>query len=50
MAIHDVFPYLRIDGAAAAIDFYQRAFGAVEKFRAKGFVTPLPIPSEAQSA
>lgn len=33
MAIHDVFPYLRIDGAAAAIDFYQRAFGAVEKFR-----------------
>lgn len=33
MSIHDVFPYLRIDGAAAAIDFYQRAFGAVEKFR-----------------
>lgn len=33
MSIHDVFPYLRVDGATAAIDFYQRAFGAVEKFR-----------------
>lgn len=33
MSIHDVFPYLRIDGAAAAIDFYRRAFGAVERFR-----------------
>jgi DNA-binding MarR family transcriptional regulator len=29
---------------------YQTVRGYVEKFRAKGFVTPLPIPSEAQDA
>lgn len=28
-----IIPYLMIDGAAAAIDFYQRAFGANEKYR-----------------
>ncbi len=28
-----IVPYLMIDGAAAAIDFYQRAFGATESFR-----------------
>lgn len=33
MEIHEVFPYLRVNGAAQAIDFYGRAFGAVEKFR-----------------
>lgn len=33
MKIHEVFPYLRVADAAAAIDFYGRAFGAVEKFR-----------------
>ena len=33
MSIHEVFCYLRIDGADAAIDFYKRAFGAVERFR-----------------
>ena len=33
MEIHEVFPYLRVNGAAQAIDFYARAFGAVEKFR-----------------
>jgi PhnB protein len=33
MAIHEVFAYLTVDGAARAIDFYQRAFGAREKFR-----------------
>ncbi len=33
MTIHEAFPYLRVTGAAAAIDFYIRAFGAVEKFR-----------------
>lgn len=33
MSIHEVFSYLRVDGAAAAIDFYTRAFGAVERFR-----------------
>jgi len=30
---HTVTPYLIINGAAAAIDFYKKAFGAVEKFR-----------------
>ena len=30
---HSVTPYLVIDGAADAIDFYKRAFGAEEKFR-----------------
>ena len=33
MIVHEAFPYLRVHGAAAAIDFYSRAFGAVEKFR-----------------
>lgn len=33
MAIHEVFAYLTVDDAARAIDFYQRAFGAREKFR-----------------
>jgi uncharacterized glyoxalase superfamily protein PhnB len=33
MKIHEVFPYLRVVGAAQAIDFYGRAFGAVEKYR-----------------
>lgn len=32
-AIHEVFAYLRVKGAAQAIDFYARAFGAVERFR-----------------
>jgi uncharacterized glyoxalase superfamily protein PhnB len=31
--IHEVFPYLRVRGAAQAIDFYTRAFGAVETAR-----------------
>ena len=30
---HTVTPYLLIDGAAAAIDFYKKAFGAKELFR-----------------
>jgi PhnB protein len=30
---HSVTPYLIIKGAAAALDFYQRAFGAVEIMR-----------------
>lgn len=33
MSIHEVFAYLRLRDAAAAIDFYERAFGAREKFR-----------------
>jgi uncharacterized glyoxalase superfamily protein PhnB len=32
-AIEEVFPYLCVRGASAAIDFYARAFGAVETFR-----------------
>jgi len=31
--VHHVFPYLRVRGAAQAIDFYTRAFGATELFR-----------------
>jgi len=31
--IHEVFPYLRVRHAAAAIDFYARVFGATERMR-----------------
>jgi uncharacterized glyoxalase superfamily protein PhnB len=31
--VHDVFPYLCVRGAEAAIDFYTKAFAAVELFR-----------------
>ena len=31
--IHQVFPYLRVRGAAAAINFYVRVFGATELMR-----------------
>jgi uncharacterized glyoxalase superfamily protein PhnB len=31
--IHEAFPYLRLQGAAAAIEFYKQAFGATEIFR-----------------
>lgn len=31
--IHEVFAYLRVRDAVAAITFYARAFGATEKFR-----------------
>lgn len=30
---HSLTPYLIIDGAAAALDYYKKAFGAVELFR-----------------
>jgi PhnB protein len=33
---HTVTPYLSIRGAAQAIDFYKRAFGARERFRMAG--------------
>ncbi len=33
---HTITPYLIIDGAARALEFYKRAFGAVEKFRMSG--------------
>jgi PhnB protein len=33
MTIHEVFAYLHVRDAKAAIDFYQRAFGARELFR-----------------
>ena len=31
--VHEVFPYMRVRGAADAIDFYSRAFNAQELFR-----------------
>ncbi len=31
--IHEVFPYLRVKGAAQAIAFYVQVFGAVERYR-----------------
>ncbi len=33
MTIHEVFAYLCVSDAAAALDFYPRAFGARETFR-----------------
>lgn len=33
MSVHEMFPYLCVSDASAAIDFYTRAFGAAEKFR-----------------
>lgn len=33
MAVHEVFPYLRVVDAPRAIEFYRVAFGATEKFR-----------------
>jgi PhnB protein len=33
MQIHEVYAYLRVRHAEAALDFYKRAFGAEEKFR-----------------
>lgn len=30
---HSIQPYLMIDGAAAAIEFYKQAFGATERLR-----------------
>lgn len=32
-SIHEIYPYLRVQGAAAAIEFYTSVFGAREKFR-----------------
>lgn len=31
--IHELYPYLFVRNAAAAIDFYSRAFGATELYR-----------------
>lgn len=33
MTVHELFPYLCVDDAARAIDFYRDVFGAIEKFR-----------------
>jgi PhnB protein len=33
---HSVTPYLIVDGAARALDFYQRVFGATERMRMPG--------------
>lgn len=34
--LHTVTPHLAISGAAAAIEFYKKAFGAQEKYRSLG--------------
>lgn len=31
--VNEAYPYLRVKGAPAAIDFYKRVFGASERFR-----------------
>ena len=33
MSVHELFAYLRVRNAPAAIEFYKKAFGATEKFR-----------------
>ncbi len=33
MSVHEMFAYLRVRGAVRALDFYQQAFGATEKYR-----------------
>ena len=33
MTIHELYPYLHVGDAAAAIEFYRAAFGATEKMR-----------------
>ncbi len=33
MAVHELFAYICVRNAAEAIDFYQKAFGAREKYR-----------------
>ncbi|AKU89814.1 VOC family protein [Vulgatibacter incomptus] len=33
MAIHEMYPYLRVRNAAKAIEFYRDVFGATEKLR-----------------
>jgi PhnB protein len=33
MKVHDLYAYLRVKDAPAAIDFYTRVFGAKERFR-----------------
>lgn len=33
MSVHELFPYLVVDGAARAIEFCEQAFGATEKLR-----------------
>lgn len=33
---HSITPYLIVDGGARALEFYQKAFGAEEKFRMPG--------------
>ena len=40
---HSVTPYLVIDGAADAIDWYGRAFGATEVMRMKQIPKPVAI-------
>ena len=42
--IHEVFPYLRVRDANAAIEFYKQAFGAEEKFRLSERIAKLLDP------
>jgi len=34
--MHSITPHIVVDGAAAAIDFYKKAFGAIERMRMPG--------------
>jgi PhnB protein len=54
---HSVTPYLVINGAAKAIDFYKKVFGATEKMRMPGpggkvghaeLTTAPPMPTAAR--
>ena len=39
---HSLTPYLIVDGAAAAIDYYKQAFGATELFRMADAIRAIP--------
>jgi uncharacterized glyoxalase superfamily protein PhnB len=47
---HSLTPYLIVDGATRAIDFYKRAFGAEELFRAPAARASRRDPATAQRA
>lgn len=40
-----IIPYLMVNGASAAIDFYRAAFGAVERYRMEMPGEPSRTPS-----
>ena len=47
---HTATPYLIIKGAASAIEFYKKAFGATELMRMAQPDGQIGLPSKAQSA